>query len=78
MKNCIKTSQNSLYENPPTNDKHYIVFERYLPEKHDTVRNTILSQPTSDRPLKIGHSWVSPGTFKPLTRPPTPESESET
>lgn len=78
VKNCVKESQEHLYDNPPTNDRHYIIFERYLPEKHDSVRNSILSQPINDRPLKLGHSWVSPGSFKPLTRPQTPESESET
>lgn len=76
VRTCVKLSQHRLYDNPPTDDKHYIVFEKYSPDKHDTIRASVLAQKEA-RPLKEGHSWVSPGAFKPLTRPQTPPSEND-
>lgn len=74
---CIKKSHLHLYDTPQTHDKHYIIFEKYLPEKHDSVRKTIFSPCQEERVVKSGITWVEAGSFKPLSRPPSPDSESE-
>lgn len=73
----VKKSQEHIYDAPPTDDKHYIVFEPYDETKHDSVKTAMLNQQIEDKPKIVGHSWVSGGSFKPLSRPPSPESENE-
>lgn len=74
----VKKSQEHVYDAPPTDDKHYITFEPYNRAIHDPVRATMLNQQIEEKPKVVGHSWVSGGSFKPLSRPPSPISESET
>lgn len=76
VKNCVKKSRDELYTPPPTNDKHYITFEKYTPELHDAVKLLMIDEINENRPASLGHSWVSPGSFKPLSRAPTPSPES--
>lgn len=73
----VKKSQEHIYDAPPTDDKHYITFEPYEQTKHDSVRAAMLNQQIEDKPKTVGHSWVSSGSFKPLSRPPSPMSENE-
>ncbi|CAH2008222.1 unnamed protein product [Acanthoscelides obtectus] len=72
----VKSASEHLYDLPPTEDPHYITFEPYDPEVHDKVRESMLTVKES-KPSKRGLSWVLPGSYKPLTRPATPPSESE-
>lgn len=71
-------SQDHLYDPAPSTDKHYIIFEKYVPEVHDPVRAEMISQGNEDHSTVTGHSWVTPGSFKPLSRAPSPTFESET
>lgn len=73
----VKKSQEHIFDAPPTDDKHYISFEPYDPAKHDSVRTAMLNQQIEEKPKVVGHSWVSGGSFKPLSRAPSPVSESE-
>ncbi|KAJ8970660.1 hypothetical protein NQ314_001079 [Rhamnusium bicolor] len=72
----VNLSKDHLYDEPPTEDKHYIIFEPYVPEVHDKIRMSMITF-QEEQTSKIGHSWVLPGTYKSLARPPTPQSESE-
>ncbi|KAB0797644.1 hypothetical protein PPYR_08637 [Photinus pyralis] len=76
VKECVKKSQEQLYTPPPTNDKHYITFEKYTPKVHDEVKVLMLDEANESRLPTVGHSWVSPGSFKPLSRAPTPGPDS--
>ncbi|EFA04459.2 protein crossbronx homolog [Tribolium castaneum] len=76
VKEIVKTSQEKIYDEPPVEDKHYLVFEPYNPEVHEQAKSTMLAQ-NSEEGVKCGFSWVLPGSFKPLGRPPSPDSESE-
>ncbi|KAJ8979021.1 hypothetical protein NQ317_003124 [Molorchus minor] len=70
----VKLSREHLYDEPPTEDKHYITFERYVPEIHNKVRTSMMTF-HEEQISKVGHSWVLPGSYKSLTRPSTPPSE---
>ncbi|XP_023019488.2 ubiquitin E2 variant domain-containing protein pendolino [Leptinotarsa decemlineata] len=72
----VKLSNDHLYDDPPTEDKHYICFEPYVTDVHDRVRATMIST-QEEQISKMGLSWVLPGNHKSLTRPPTPPSEDE-
>lgn len=74
---CVKLSQEHLYDSPPVDDKHYITFEKYVPERHDAVRHTMQMPHPEERVVNLGPTWVERGTFKALSRPPTPDSETE-
>lgn len=76
-KQLVKQSHDHLYDDPPTEDKHYISFCPYDPEEHDKVHKQMLNYLKEEKPVKMGLSWVLPGSNKPLGRPPTPETESE-
>lgn len=77
VEEIVKTSQEKIYDLPSSDDKHYITFEPYEPLKHDAVRTAMINQAKEERQTKIGHSWVASGSFKPLSRAPSPNSESE-
>ncbi|KAG5871956.1 hypothetical protein JTB14_024947 [Gonioctena quinquepunctata] len=38
-----KLSNDRLYDDPPTEDKHYICFEHYITDKHDKVRASMIN-----------------------------------
>jgi ubiquitin-protein ligase len=76
VKGITKSSQEHIYDEPSVEDKHYLIFEEYNPEIHDQAKSTMLTQ-NEDEGTKYGFSWVLPGSFKPLGRPPSPDSESE-
>ena len=75
----VKTSQERIYDPPVTDDKHYLIFERYIPITHDPIKAEMLTQYSVDKPpgSKVGLSWVASKSFKVLSRPSTPESEEE-
>ncbi|KAF5281264.1 hypothetical protein FQA39_LY05150 [Lamprigera yunnana] len=76
VKQCVKKSKAQLYDLPPTDDKHYITFEEYNPEVHDAVKSSMIKEMKVNQREAIGHSWVSLGSFKPLSRPPSPHNIS--
>lgn len=76
-KQNVAKSLEQLHDPPPTNDKHYIVFEQYISDLHGPVRISMLTQPDEDRPVPVGHSWVVNASFKPLSRAPSVDSESD-
>ncbi|GLV38832.1 pendolino [Carabus blaptoides fortunei] len=76
VQSCVKLSIERAYDPPPTEDKHYLTFEVYQPSVHDTVRQSMLTYKPQEKSTAVGHSWVAPGTFKPLSRLPNPEAES--
>ncbi|KAF5277748.1 hypothetical protein FQR65_LT03728 [Abscondita terminalis] len=75
VKGSVKKSQDELYNPPPNNDKHYITFEEYNPQIHDPVRTRMIEEHQTNQRGIVGYSWVSPGSFKPLSRPPSPSTE---
>lgn len=72
----VEVSKVHLYDDPPTEDKHYITFELYDPKIHESTRAQLLTQKHEELP-KYQKSWVLPYSIIPLGRPPTPESEKE-
>ncbi|CAH0556928.1 unnamed protein product [Brassicogethes aeneus] len=76
-KELVKLSQKHLYDDPPTEDKHYITFSQYDPQTHDKLQKQMLSYTGEDKNTKKGLSWVLPGSLKPLGRPPSPHSDNE-
>lgn len=73
----VKESQDQLYDVSPNEDKHYLTFELYDPQRHDAVKASMLNQANEERPKAVGHSWVASRNYKPLSRAPSPNSESE-
>lgn len=43
VKLCVKNSQDHLYDPPPVDDPHYLRFDPYDREKHESVRESILN-----------------------------------
>lgn len=72
----VKESKEHLYDTPSTEDKHYIVFEKFNPDIHKKEKMFAFIQ-EKDQIEKRGYSWVLPHSFKPLERPLTPTSDNE-
>lgn len=69
-KECVRISRDKIYEDPPTDDKHYITFSVFEDEIHsivlDKIKNT--SETSSTSPPLSGLSWVHEGEFKALRK----------
>ncbi|KAH8277713.1 hypothetical protein KR018_003998 [Drosophila ironensis] len=72
----VMESKQHIYDTPPTEDPHYIVFEKFQPEVHGPVLERIragksksleLSSPQASGGNATGLSWVKEGEFKPLS-----------
>lgn len=72
----VKLSKDHLYDSPPTDDKHYIVFEEFNSNIHIKDKMLSFMQEKSES-SKNGYSWVLPRSFKPLERPATPPSDTD-
>ncbi|KAK9686786.1 Ubiquitin-conjugating enzyme [Popillia japonica] len=69
VKECVTYTQDHLYDPSPVDDKHYITFEKYIPSIHDSVRATMMTHESHEERIRAsGYSWVSPGSFKPLSK----------
>lgn len=69
VKLCVKSSQDHLYDPPPVDDPHYLRFDPYDREKHEPVRESILSPKGTDRNThSLGLSWVQPGSLEPFSK----------
>ncbi|XP_030387246.1 protein crossbronx [Scaptodrosophila lebanonensis] len=77
VKQCIEENKAHIYDMPPTQDPHYIVFEKFLPEVHGAVLERIRTsnaddivtsaEPQTTGGIATGLSWVKEGEFKPLS-----------
>lgn len=77
INSIIKLSQERIYDRPNIEDKHYLIFDKYDPSKHESVRQSMFTKTIEEKPSKVGHSWVNSGSFKPLSRAVSPTQESE-
>ncbi|XP_017776949.1 PREDICTED: protein crossbronx homolog [Nicrophorus vespilloides] len=78
VKHCVQSSRDHLYDKPAVDDDHYIVFEEYTPNIHNSVRTNMLQQGSdADRIVTVGHSWVKEGSFQPLSRNPSLQTNSD-
>ena len=69
VKACVQTSQERLYDEAPTEDPHYLCFERFDADVHGPVLEKLktgnaVSAATDKN--SGGLSWVKEGEFKPL------------
>ncbi|CAG9769008.1 unnamed protein product [Ceutorhynchus assimilis] len=71
----VELSKKHLYDTPPTEDRHYILFEPFNQELHKK-ENMFSFLKDKEQSGKSGYSWVLPRSFKPLERPVTPPQEN--
>ncbi|XP_045511407.1 protein crossbronx homolog isoform X1 [Colias croceus] len=69
-KECVSLSTEHLYDDPPTDDKHYITFKPYDPKIHDAARNKMLKPRETDE-TSHGISWVQTGTYQSFSKEET-------
>ena len=75
VKLCVSASQQRVYEEPPTEDPHYLCFEPYDAELHEPVlqklkagkASTSAAAASATEKSAGGLSWVKEGEFKPLS-----------
>lgn len=69
-KECVRISKDKIYEEPPTEDRHYITFSMFDDEIHQDVLDKIKNkcETTSTSPAPSGLSWVNKGEFKALRK----------
>lgn len=72
----VQQSKDHLFDTPPTEDIHYIIFEQFNPDVHKKEKMLTFIQEKSKTDKK-GYSWVLPRNYKPLERPLTPPAESD-
>ncbi|CAG9566948.1 unnamed protein product [Danaus chrysippus] len=70
VKECIVASVEHVYDDPPTDDKHYITFKPYDPSIHDNARNMML-KPSNTNESSHGISWVQSGSYQSFTKEDT-------
>ncbi|CAH0404790.1 unnamed protein product [Chilo suppressalis] len=68
VKECIVSSIDHLYDDPPTEDKHYITFKPYDPEIHDSAKNIMLKPQNFSEGQSHGISWVQPGSYQAFSK----------
>lgn len=70
VKECVRISKDKIYDDPPTDDKHYITFSMFDEEIHRVVLEKIKNkiETTSASPPPAGLSWVNEGEFKALRK----------
>lgn len=70
VKECVRISKDKIYDEPPTDDKHYITFSMFDDEIHRVVLEKIKNkfESTSTSPPPSGLSWVNKNEFKALRK----------
>lgn len=67
----VNVSKEHVYDEPPTDDPHYIAFEEYNEEIHGPVKERIREgkEPAAGTPTipSKGLSWVKEGEYTPLS-----------
>lgn len=71
-KDCVRLSREKVYDEPPTDDKHYIRFSTFDEEIHrnvlENITNKLNRMGSSASPPPSGLSWVNEGEYKPLSK----------
>lgn len=78
VKDCINANKEHLYDEPPTDDPHYITFEQYSEEIHGPVKQRVregkepvlmtnAASSSSASSGSKGLSWVKEGDYTPLS-----------
>ncbi|CAB3231089.1 unnamed protein product [Arctia plantaginis] len=70
VRECVVLSIDHIYDDPPTEDKHFITFKPYDPDVHDNAKNMMLKTPTNEC-ANQGISWVQQGSFQPFSKEET-------
>lgn len=70
VKKCVEISKERIYDESPTDDKHYIKFSVFDDELHRSTLENMKNKvdPSSVSPPPTGLSWVNEGEFKPLSK----------
>lgn len=68
VKECVVASIDHIYDDPPTEDKHYITFKPYDSNIHEVARNQMLKPLSPNEGMNQGISWVQPGTYQPFSK----------
>ncbi|XP_013188907.2 AKT-interacting protein isoform X2 [Amyelois transitella] len=71
VRESVVSSIDHIYDDPPTDDKHYITFTPYDPEVHENAKNMMLKPPAPNEGLVQGISWVQPGSYQPFSKEET-------
>lgn len=71
VKENILASIDHLYDEPPTDDKHYICFKPYDPDVHDHVQELMMKTTMITENVSQGISWVQPDSLQPFTKDET-------
>ncbi|XP_075992253.1 ubiquitin E2 variant domain-containing protein pendolino [Anticarsia gemmatalis] len=71
VKECVALSIDHIYDDPPTEDKHYITFKPYNPDIHDAAKNIMLKTPATSEGFNQGISWVQQGSYQPFSKEET-------
>lgn len=69
VKECVAQSKAHLYDEPPSDDPHFIAFEKYDNEIHGSTLERIKTNKylIGASPASSGLSWVKEGEFKALS-----------
>lgn len=69
VKECIESSQNSLFDEPTSSDPYYLRFNQYDEKLHKTAREALKSEIETKRSHHVsGLSWVRPGSLEPFSQ----------
>ncbi|KAL4706042.1 hypothetical protein ACJJTC_014264 [Scirpophaga incertulas] len=71
VKASVLESVLHLYDNPPTEDKHYITFKLYDPEVHEEAKKIMLQSQIMSNDCNLGISCVQPGSYQPFSKEET-------
>ncbi|XP_068620940.1 AKT-interacting protein [Battus philenor] len=70
VKECVMLSIDHIYDDPPSDDKHYITFKPYDPEVHENAKSIMLKISEINEGSH-GISWVQPGSFQSFSKEET-------
>lgn len=68
VRECVMLSIDHVYDDPPTEDKHYITFKPYDSKVHDKAKNIMLKPPKPNEGMIQGISWVQSGSYQPFSK----------
>ncbi|XP_053608557.1 protein crossbronx homolog [Plodia interpunctella] len=71
VRECVVSSIDHVYDDPPIDDRHYITFKPYDPEVHENAKNIMLRPPGPNEGLAQGISWVQSGSYQPFSKDAT-------
>lgn len=68
VRECVISSIDHIYDDPPTDDKHYITFKPYDPDIHENAKSIMLRPTKPNEGIIQGISWVQQGSFQPFSK----------